>query len=58
MCTRWQRSCPGLELPDAPAGVPAAFDDHIKLMLDLTALAYQAGLTRVVSFMIAAESAC
>jgi hypothetical protein len=45
----------GLELPDAPAGVPAAFDDHIKLMLDLTALAYQAGLTRVVSFMIAAE---
>lgn len=45
----------GLDLPDAPAGVPPAFDDHIKLMFDLTALAYQAGLTRVVAFMIAAE---
>ncbi len=42
-------------LPDAPAGVPAAFDDHIKLMFDLAALAFQAGLTRVVSFMMAAE---
>ena len=42
-------------LPDAPAGVPAAFDDHINTMFDLTALAYQAGLTRVVSFMMAAE---
>jgi hypothetical protein len=45
----------GLDLPDAPAGVPPAFEDHINVMFDLTALAYQAGLTRVVSFMIAAE---
>lgn len=45
----------GLELPDAPAGVPASFDDHIKLMFDLAALAYEAELTRVVSFMMAAE---
>jgi hypothetical protein len=43
------------ELPDAPAGVPASFDEHIKVMFDLTALAYQAGLTRVVTFMMAAE---
>jgi hypothetical protein len=35
--------------------LPATFDDHIKLMLDLVALAYQAGLTRVVTFMMAAE---
>ena len=33
----------------------ATFDEHINLMFDLTALAYQAGLTRVVSFMMAAE---
>jgi hypothetical protein len=44
-----------LDLPDAPAGVPPAFDDHINTMFDLAALAYQAGLTRVVSFMMAAE---
>jgi hypothetical protein len=43
------------DLPDAPAGLPATFDEHIKLMLDLVALAYQAGLTRVVTFMMAAE---
>ena len=44
-----------LDLPNAPAGVPAAFDDHITMMLDLTALAYQADLTRIVTFMMAAE---
>jgi hypothetical protein len=44
-----------LDLPDAPAGVPPSFDDHIKTMFDLTALAYRAGLTRIVSFMMAAE---
>ena len=44
-----------LDLPDAPAGVPASFDEHINLMFDLAALSYQAGLTRVVSFMMAAE---
>jgi hypothetical protein len=45
----------GFDLPDAPAGMPATFDEHIKLMLDLVALAYQAGLTRVATFMMAAE---
>jgi len=44
-----------LDLPDAPAGVPQSFDEHINLMFDLAALAYEAGLTRVVSFMMAAE---
>ena len=44
-----------LDLPDAPAGVPAAFDEHINTMFDLAALAYEAGLTRIVSFMMAAE---
>ncbi len=44
-----------LDLPDAPAGVPQDFDAHINLMFDLAALAYQAGLTRIVSMMMAAE---
>jgi hypothetical protein len=44
-----------LKLPDAPAGAPPSFDAHINLMFDLVALAYQANLTRVFSFMMAAE---
>ena len=44
-----------LDLPDAPAGVPADFDSHINLQFDLAALAFQAGLTRIVSMMMAAE---
>jgi hypothetical protein len=44
-----------LDLPDAPAGVPQDFDEHINLQFDLAALAYRAGLTRIVSFMMAAE---
>jgi hypothetical protein len=44
-----------LDLPDAPAGVPQDFDAHINLQFDLAALAYQAGLTRIVSMMMAAE---
>ena len=44
-----------IELPDAPAGIPSKFDEHIRLMFDLIALAWQANLTRVVSFMMAAE---
>ncbi len=43
------------EVPDAPLGIPAAFEDHIKLMFDLQALAYQADLTRVSTFMMARE---
>jgi hypothetical protein len=44
-----------VKLPDAPAGIPSRFDEHVALMFDLIALAYQANLTRVVSFMMAAE---
>ena len=37
-------------LPGAPAGVPDSFDEHMKLMFDLQALAFQADVTRVFSF--------
>ena len=45
------------ELPEIapPPGIPAAFDEHAKLMFDLQVLAYQTDLTRVVSFMISRE---
>lgn len=49
------RDSSSFELPDAPAGVPASFDEHIRLMFDLMALAFQADLTRVATFMMAAE---
>jgi hypothetical protein len=50
-----EQSAAGSDLPDAPAGAPASFESHIKLMFDLLALAYEADLTRVTTFMMAAE---
>jgi len=44
-----------LTLPSRPAGVPFDYEEHIKLMYDLMALAYQADVTRVVTFMISRE---
>jgi Protein of unknown function (DUF1552) len=38
------------ELPEAPAGVPDSFEEHMKLMFDLQALAFEADMTRVFSF--------
>jgi hypothetical protein len=37
------------ELPNAPAGVPDSFEEHMKLMFDLQVLAFQADMTRVFS---------
>jgi len=45
----------GIEIPDAPLGVPASWEDHVNLMFDLLALAYEAELTRVTSMMMSAE---
>jgi len=44
-------------MPDAdrPVGVPAAFADHAKLMFDLQILAFQADVTRVVTFQLTRE---
>jgi hypothetical protein len=40
---------------ERPAGVPADFEEHAKLMMDLQVIAFQADLTRVITFMIARE---
>jgi hypothetical protein len=45
----------GLKIPDAPVGDLEKFDEQVKLMFDLIALAYQADLTRVVSYIMVAE---
>ena len=44
-----------LLLPERPSGIPFHYEDHIKLMYDLLALAYQANLTRVATFMVSRE---
>lgn len=38
------------ELPEAPAGVPDSYSEHVKLMFDLQALAFASDVTRVFSF--------
>ncbi|HEX8944507.1 MAG TPA: DUF1552 domain-containing protein [Gemmatimonadaceae bacterium] len=38
------------ELPEAPAGVPDSFEEHMKLMFDFQVLAFESDMTRVVSF--------
>jgi hypothetical protein len=45
------------ELPafDEPAGVPASFEEHARLMFDLQVLAYQSDMTRVITFMMGRE---
>ena len=45
------------ELPEVaqPAGIPADFDSHVRLLYDLQLLAYQADLTRVITFMYGRE---
>jgi hypothetical protein len=40
---------------ERPAGVPADFEEHAKLMMDLQVIAFQADLTRVITFMIGRE---
>ena len=45
----------GIKIPDAPVGELDNFDEQVKLMFDLIALAYQADLTRVASYMMVAE---
>jgi hypothetical protein len=45
-----------LDLPDAPVGIPASFEDHLKLMFDLQVLAYKSEITRISTLMIAREN--
>ena len=44
-CRRW----------NGRLGIPERFDEHVKLMFDLQWLAFQADITRVVTFMLGRE---
>ncbi|HZE98506.1 MAG TPA: DUF1552 domain-containing protein [Planctomycetota bacterium] len=49
---------PEVKVPDGvakPAGVPASYEEHIKLMGDLMVLAFQTDVTRVATFVVANE---
>jgi hypothetical protein len=50
-----QRSERRLEAPPTPSGVPDSFEEHVNLMFELQALAFQGDLTRVTSFMMGRE---
>ena len=41
--------------PEEPVGIPYSYDEHLNMMYDMTALAYQANITRVFTFMVARE---
>jgi hypothetical protein len=40
---------------ESPVGVPDTFEEHASLMYDLLAVAYQADVTRVFTFMLSRE---
>jgi hypothetical protein len=41
---------------ERPVGVPASYTDHARLMFDLQVLAFQADVTRVITFQLARET--
>ena len=54
---RGEKAAADNTMPDLerPVGVPAAFADHAKIMYDLQILAFQADVTRVVTFQFTRE---
>ncbi|MFT5321893.1 MAG: hypothetical protein ACI934_002054 [Pseudohongiellaceae bacterium] len=45
----------GVDIPPAPVGIPSDFEEHLTIMFDLIALAYQINLTNVATFMMEKE---
>jgi hypothetical protein len=50
-----EQSSRSLPVIDQPAGVPGTYEEHAKLLFDMQVLAYQADLTRVITFMLGRE---
>ncbi len=50
-----QRDLSAIDVPGAPIGELDDFDGQVRLMFDLVALAYQADLTRVITYMMVSE---
>jgi len=45
-----------IAVPDAPIGVPESFEEHVGLQFDLLALAYEANITKVFTFMMSRDA--
>jgi hypothetical protein len=43
------------DLPGAPIGVPDSYEDHVKLMFDLQAVAFASDVTRVFAFKLSRD---
>ena len=50
-----QNANSSLTVPQSPSGIPDDHEAHTKLMFDLMAIAFQADITRVSTFMMARE---
>src|SRR5947209_2904673 len=46
-----QQGITKVTVPDAPIGIPESFEEHAMLMYDLAAVAYEANITRVITYM-------
>ncbi len=44
------------DTPDAPAGIPGTYDEHVRVMYELIALAWRADITRAATFMKGVEA--
>jgi hypothetical protein len=51
-----QQDASSLDIPDAPVGVPNDITEHFALMFDLMALAFQADITRIITFSLDREA--
>ncbi len=51
-----QQAKSDVTLPEAPVGTPDDFEEHLKLMFDLQALAYQAEITRISTLLYSHET--
>jgi hypothetical protein len=51
-----QQAAQEIDIPDAPVGVPASFEEHVGLQFELMAVAYEADITRVFTFMMNREA--
>jgi hypothetical protein len=49
------RDLSGVEVPETPLGEQDSFDEQVRLMFDMIAIAYQADLTRVASYIMVGE---
>jgi hypothetical protein len=51
-----QRASAAGDTPDAPAGIPGSYEEHVRVMYELIALAWRADITRVATFMKGVEA--